>query len=51
MVFATFITLIMVPVEYVILDDIKRLFFRLIGRRPVEDPGTKPEDALEGEAV
>lgn len=56
--FATFITLILVPTEYVILDDISRGFDRLFGRdvqvadrpaltdTPVLD-GIRREDSVE----
>lgn len=40
-VFATFITLVIVPSVYLIMDDMKRVGLRLIGRRPqeVKEPG------------
>ena len=41
-VFATFITLVMIPAEYMILEDFKRIFYRLTGRKPAEDPGLQP---------
>jgi len=48
-VFATFITLVMIPAEYMILEDIKRIFYRMIGKKPVEDSDTEPDRALESE--
>jgi multidrug efflux pump subunit AcrB len=36
-VFATFITLIMIPAEYLILEDLKRVFNWMIGRKPPEE--------------
>jgi len=36
-VFATFITLVMIPAEYLILEDFKRLFNKLLGKKPDEE--------------
>ena len=55
-VFATFITLILVPTAYLILDDFTRGARRLLGRPPVEDvavsdarlPSTSPTPAVAG---
>jgi multidrug efflux pump subunit AcrB len=44
-VFATFITLMIVPVSYMILEDLKALAIRLFGRR-VEGPDAEPVDAV-----
>jgi len=44
-IFATFITLIMIPAEYLILEDFKRIFNRLIGRKPAEEPEPASEPA------
>lgn len=49
-VFATFITLIMIPAEYLILEDIKKLFSRLTGKRTAENPEPVTEGVLEGDA-
>jgi multidrug efflux pump subunit AcrB len=38
-VFATFITLVLIPAEYMILEDIKRVFYRWIGRKASEVEG------------
>ena len=46
-VFATFITLVMIPAEYMILEDIKRIFYRLIGRRPAEEIESEQDVPLE----
>jgi multidrug efflux pump subunit AcrB len=43
-VFATFITLVMIPAEYMILEDIKRVFNRLIGKKPAQD--AEPEQPV-----
>jgi multidrug efflux pump subunit AcrB len=42
-VFATFITLVLVPASYMVLEDVKRLLRRLIGRRGA--PSGVEEDA------
>jgi multidrug efflux pump subunit AcrB len=49
-VFATFITLILIPAEYLILEDIKRLFSRLTGKRMAENPEPVTKGVLEGNA-
>ena len=36
--FATFITLVLVPCLYAILEDIKAVFLRLLGRDPTPEP-------------
>jgi multidrug efflux pump subunit AcrB len=46
-VFATFITLVLIPAEYMILEDVKRVFYRLIGR----NAGESEEHAFDGETV
>ena len=45
--FATFITLILVPAVYMILEDLKALAYRLAGRKREEitDSGTRPVPA------
>ena len=45
-VFATFITLVLVPTSYMILEDIKWVFRRLL-RRPEPDAGAQPGQVLE----
>jgi multidrug efflux pump subunit AcrB len=50
-VFATFITLVMIPAEYVILEDIKRLFYRLIGKKPAEESDTEQPVSIEADPV
>jgi multidrug efflux pump subunit AcrB len=47
-VFATFITMVLVPAEYRILEDFKRVFRRLAGKNPEEEP--EPESGSNGEA-
>ena len=44
-VFATFITLMLIPAEYLILEDIKRLFFRLTGA--LQSGTHEPKGSLE----
>ncbi|MEJ2111971.1 MAG: efflux RND transporter permease subunit [Acidobacteriota bacterium] len=39
-VFATFITMVLIPAEYLILEDIRRVFRRLIGKRDSEQQVT-----------
>ena len=46
-VFATFITLVMIPAEYMILEDIKRLYYRLTGKRPAEEPDSEQQVPIE----
>ncbi len=46
-VFATFITMVLVPAEYRILEDFRRIFYRLIGKIPEEDRETPPVGAVE----
>ena len=47
--FATFITLILVPVSYHILDDVQRTLRRLFGAEdPSGDPTRTPATALSG---
>ncbi len=48
--FATFITLIMIPAEYIILEDIKRLFSRLTGKKTAENQEPVTESVMQGEA-
>ncbi len=43
--FATFITLVLVPTIYLILEDIRNLAIRVLGRDRVERPETAPEGA------
>ncbi len=45
-VFATFITLVLVPTSYMILEDIKWVFRRVL-RRPEPDAGAQPGQVLE----
>jgi multidrug efflux pump subunit AcrB len=46
-VFATFITMVLIPAEYRILEDFRRIFYRLIGKVPEEDRETPPAGAAE----
>jgi multidrug efflux pump subunit AcrB len=52
-IFATFITLVLVPAEYLILEDFKRIFNRLLGRernfKEKSDEKLAPEGVLEAE--
>lgn len=48
-VFAMFITLILISAEYLILEDIKRLFSRLTGKRTDENPEPATEGISEGD--
>jgi len=45
-VFATFITMVLIPAEYRILEDFKRIFYRLTGKEPEEEWGIPPEDSV-----
>ncbi|UCH82684.1 MAG: efflux RND transporter permease subunit [Candidatus Latescibacterota bacterium] len=47
-VFATFITLVIVPTLYVIFEDLKALGLRLVGRKPVETPAPAPTTSPSG---
>jgi hypothetical protein len=47
-VFATFITLVIVPTLYVIFEDLKTAGLRLIGRKPAPTPSaTSPTGSTE----
>jgi multidrug efflux pump subunit AcrB len=46
-VFATFITMVLIPAEYRILEDFKRLFYRLIGKELEEEREIPPVGAVE----
>jgi multidrug efflux pump subunit AcrB len=48
-VFATFITLLMIPAEYLIIEDVKRFFNKLMGRKMAEDLELESKGAVEGE--
>ncbi len=50
-VFATFITLVLIPAEYMILEDLKRVLYKLLGKKPAEDRELEPEGAVEGEVL
>ena len=49
--FATFITLFLIPVNYMVLEDIKALFVRLLGGKPKADLEPKREPKLEPKAA
>jgi multidrug efflux pump subunit AcrB len=46
-VFATFITMVLIPAEYRILEDLKRIYYRLSGKEPEEDREISAEGAFE----
>jgi multidrug efflux pump subunit AcrB len=45
-VFATFITMVLIPAEYRILEDLRRIYYRLRGKEPEEDWIIPPERAV-----
>jgi multidrug efflux pump subunit AcrB len=47
-VFATFITLVIVPTLYVIFEDLKALGLRALGRKPVTTPASTPASTTSG---
>jgi hypothetical protein len=47
--FATFIALVLIPAEYMILEDVKRLFPRLTRKQTAENQELVAEDLYESE--
>ncbi len=50
-VFVTLITLFVIPAEYLILEDLKQIIYKLLGKKTAEELQLESEGAAKGRAL